>query len=56
MGVELQNAKVSTIGERAEDVFFVTDRNHQPLDEATEQELKLALEEALTETSTRAAI
>lgn len=24
-------AKIATIGERAEDVFFVTDRNHQPI-------------------------
>jgi [protein-PII] uridylyltransferase len=56
MGVELQNAKVSTIGERAEDVFFVTGRDNEPLDENEEQALKRALEDALTETSTRAAV
>jgi [protein-PII] uridylyltransferase len=56
MGVELQNAKVSTIGERAEDVFFVTGKDNEPLDESNEQALKLALEEALTEPSARAAI
>jgi [protein-PII] uridylyltransferase len=56
MGVELQNAKVSTIGERAEDVFFVTGKDNEPLDESDEQALKLALEDALTEPSARAAI
>ena len=29
--VRLQNAKISTFGERAEDVFFITDGNNQPL-------------------------
>ena len=31
-GVRLQTAKVTTVGERAEDVFFVTDDDGQPLD------------------------
>ena len=48
MGVELQNAKVATIGERAEDVFFVTDKDNESLDEAKSQALKSALEKALT--------
>lgn len=30
-GVYLQNAKITTIGERVEDVFFITDRNKQPI-------------------------
>ena len=30
-GVRLQNAKISTFGERAEDVFFVTDADNRPL-------------------------
>ena len=55
MGVELLNAKIATIGERAEDVFFVTNKNNEPLAEADELALKSALEEALTEPSTRAA-
>jgi len=55
MDVTLQNAKVTTIGERAEDVFFVTGRDNRPLDEAKSQALKSALEEALTEPSARAA-
>ncbi len=29
--VELQNAKIQTLGERCEDVFYITDANHQPL-------------------------
>ncbi len=34
-GVHLQNAKVSTFGERAEDIFFLTAPEGGPLDEAT---------------------
>lgn len=34
MGVEVQNAKISTLGERVEDVFFITDHNKQPLTDA----------------------
>jgi [protein-PII] uridylyltransferase len=48
-GVELQNARVATIGERAEDVFFVTTHDKKPLDEPEQAALKLALEEALTD-------
>lgn len=29
--LSLQNAKIATLGERVEDVFFLTDENHQPL-------------------------
>ena len=32
--VELHAAKISTLGERAEDVFYLTDRAQRPLDEA----------------------
>jgi [protein-PII] uridylyltransferase len=31
LGVRLQNAKISTLGERVEDIFFITDQNKQPL-------------------------
>ena len=31
--LRLQNAKISTLGERVEDVFFLTDQNNQPLSE-----------------------
>jgi len=54
MGVDLQNAKVATIGERAEDVFYVTDKNNRPLDEAASALLKTELETALAEPSARA--
>jgi len=30
-GVRLQNAKISTIGAETEDIFFITDRDNQPL-------------------------
>ncbi len=30
-GISLQNAKISTLGERVEDVFFVTDQDGRPL-------------------------
>jgi len=31
-GVAIQNAKIATIGERAEDIFFITDDENQPID------------------------
>jgi [protein-PII] uridylyltransferase len=46
--VALQNAKIATIGERAEDVFFVTNDDDQPLDEASAERLGQALRESLT--------
>lgn len=40
-GILLDAAKIATIGERAEDVFYLTDRTHQPLtDEALLEELR----------------
>jgi len=50
--VALQNAKIATVGERAEDVFFVTNANHQPLDEASAERLGKALRESLTDART----
>jgi [protein-PII] uridylyltransferase len=47
--VALQNAKIMTVGERAEDVFFVTNGAHQPLDEATCERLGKALREGLAD-------
>ena len=43
--LSLQNAKIATLGERVEDVFFVTDAKHQPLADA---ELCARLQAALT--------
>jgi [protein-PII] uridylyltransferase len=47
--VALQNAKVATVGERAEDVFFVTTAGHEPLDEAQSERLGKSLSEALSD-------
>jgi hypothetical protein len=30
-GIQLQNAKIATLGERVEDIFFITDSKGQPL-------------------------
>jgi [protein-PII] uridylyltransferase len=48
-GVALQNAKIMTIGERAEDVFFVTSTAHQPLDASSSLRLEKALREGLAD-------
>jgi [protein-PII] uridylyltransferase len=38
--IELQAAKIMTVGERAEDVFYVTDFDNRPLDGAAAERLK----------------
>jgi [protein-PII] uridylyltransferase len=48
-GVALQNAKILTVGERAEDVFFVETIDNQPLDESQSERLGHALREALSD-------
>jgi [protein-PII] uridylyltransferase len=45
--VDLHAAKISTLGERAEDVFYVTDRAQQPLSEAAAERLCSRLSDAL---------
>ena len=45
--VLVNTAKVSTVGERVEDVFFVTDMAGLPLDDASQQALSRALTTAL---------
>jgi [protein-PII] uridylyltransferase len=45
--VELRKAKIMTVGERAEDVFYVTDLQHRPLNEQAAQRLKENLLQAL---------
>ena len=47
--VALQNAKIATIGERAEDVFFVTTQDNEPLDAEHCASLEAALRSALSE-------
>jgi [protein-PII] uridylyltransferase len=47
--VALQNAKILTIGERAEDVFFVTTEDSRPLDDALCRQIEAKLRKALSE-------
>jgi [protein-PII] uridylyltransferase len=39
-GVDIETAKVLTIGERAEDVFYITDAGGKPLDDNTKAKLR----------------
>ncbi|MGH8279816.1 MAG: [protein-PII] uridylyltransferase [Gammaproteobacteria bacterium] len=46
--IRLQNAKITTVGERAEDVFFITDTANRPLaDEARRARLRTDLQQKL---------
>ncbi len=45
--IELRAAKIMTVGERAEDVFYVTDYENRPLNESAAQRLKSRLTQAL---------
>ncbi len=47
LNIHLVNARISTIGERVEDIFFVSDSKKQPLSSTKEKQLKQALEEKL---------
>ena len=50
-GILLDAAKIGTIGERAEDVFFITDRMHRPiLDEKVIEELREVITRTLNRT------
>ncbi|GHD32452.1 [protein-PII] uridylyltransferase [Parahalioglobus pacificus] len=49
-GVELQAAKIQTLGERVEDVFFITDSDNQPLaNESLCEDIQSAIRNELTE-------
>ena len=55
-GVELITAKIATLGERVEDIFFITDKNHQPLLDAQlcdqiQQAIRERLDQQVAETS-----
>ena len=47
MDISLVNARISTMGERVEDVFFVNNKDNQPLTAEQQAYLKDALEERL---------
>jgi len=46
--IDLAAARIGTMGERAEDVFYITGRDRQPLDEAAAERLRHRLIEALS--------
>jgi [protein-PII] uridylyltransferase len=46
-GVDLHGAKIMTVGERAEDVFYLTDDRSRPLDAARQERLAETLTQAL---------
>ncbi len=49
-GIELINAKISTLGERVEDIFFITDKDHKPLrDPELCEKIQTAIREKLDE-------
>ncbi|MGB5577904.1 MAG: ACT domain-containing protein, partial [Woeseiaceae bacterium] len=41
--VDIEAAKIMTIGERAEDVFYISDESGNALDEASQEDLRKAL-------------
>ena len=45
--VRIQNAKIATFGERAEDVFYVTDAHNRPLPDARLDEIHRGVRAAL---------
>jgi [protein-PII] uridylyltransferase len=45
--VRLQNAKIATFGERAEDIFYVTDSHNEPLDPSRFNAIRNAIVEGL---------
>ena len=47
LGIDIHTAKIMTIGERAEDVFYITNESGLPLDEAAQQTLRIRLIEKL---------
>ncbi len=47
LGIILVNARIATIGERVEDVFFIYNKQRKPLINSEQKELKLTLEERL---------
>ena len=46
-GVQVHDARIATFGERVEDSFLISDRDHKPLDAAAREELSRAIKQAL---------
>lgn len=47
-GIRLQNAKIATFGERAEDIFFITDKNNRPVvDNSVQNCLRIHITDSL---------
>ncbi|MEL7187718.1 MAG: HD domain-containing protein [Pseudomonadota bacterium] len=42
-GIDIASAKIMTIGERAEDMFYISDESGRPIDNASQEKLKAAL-------------
>jgi len=40
LGIDIDTAKIMTIGERAEDVFYISDESGAPLSDAAKEELR----------------
>ncbi|MDX5151947.1 MAG: hypothetical protein R3188_05675, partial [Acidiferrobacterales bacterium] len=51
--IMLQNAKIATFGERAEDIFFVTDNDYQPLNDAKQMCVKETIIHFLDENNSK---
>ncbi|CAC9443847.1 [Protein-PII] uridylyltransferase (EC 2.7.7.59) / [Protein-PII]-UMP uridylyl-removing enzyme [uncultured Gammaproteobacteria bacterium] len=47
LDIRLVNARISTMGERVEDIFFISNAKQQPLDKQQQQRLKQYLQEKL---------
>ena len=48
-GIEVHAARITTLGERAEDMFYISDRNDRPLNEEQLEALRSAIVESLAQ-------
>ena len=54
-GLRVHDARIATFGERAEDIFQITDEHDRPLDDAAQEALRAELRNRLDPESTGAA-
>ena len=52
--VDVHGARIVTVGERAEDVFYLADAENRPLDAGTRERLRASLETTLAPPATGA--